>query len=305
MGKLGLARKPENDSRPHLNTGVVHYLDLEKRRIVRSLKIHSGAVGWVAFTADGKNGVSTSDEGSARLWDLENGKILASFTVPTKRARGGAMLPGGRQLLTGDSQGLLQIWDLATQKEIRKIQMGGPWMIDDIHLTSDGSKVLVAGAAGVRVHDLTTGDEVRHLQENTEEHHSVALSAGDRWLLTGGMDGNVRLWDFKNNELLTTLGSHQCFVLSVAFSPDARLAASGGGGENRGGRFVAGADHDIRLWNLPPMPTDSVPRRPARGEWLATLGAVLLAGALVGLGIWAYLRSRTTPNQDGSSSSKT
>jgi WD40 repeat protein len=275
-----------------LNNGVVHYVNLENGMIVRSLKIHGGAIGCVAFSADGKRGVSTSDEGTARLWDLKNGKILASFTVLSKRARGGALLPGERQLLTGDHQGQLQIWDLTTQQEVRKIAMGGPWMIDAISLTSDGGKALVAGVAGVRVHDLTTGNEVRHFQENTEEHHSAALSADDRWLLTGGMDGQVRFWDFKQGELLTSLGSHNGFVFSVALSADSRLAASGGGGENREGKVVAGTDHDIRLWSLPPLPADTAAPRPARGSWLVPLGALLLAGGLAGLGVLVVRKSQ-------------
>jgi WD40 repeat protein len=44
-----------------LNTGAVKHLDLQTGQTLKSLKIHKQAVGWVAFTGDGKQGVSKSD----------------------------------------------------------------------------------------------------------------------------------------------------------------------------------------------------------------------------------------------------
>jgi hypothetical protein len=60
-----------------LNTGVVLRLDLETRRVVKTFQIHKAAVGCLVLAPDGKRVLSTSDEGTARLWNLADGKEQA------------------------------------------------------------------------------------------------------------------------------------------------------------------------------------------------------------------------------------
>jgi WD40 repeat protein len=279
-----------------LNTGAVGYLDLETGQVVRMLKIHGQAVGWVAFAADGQHGCSTSDEGTAKLWDLTDGKQVAQFHVKSKRARGGALLPDGRRLLTGDSGGALQIWDLITGQEVKQIAMDGSPMIDAVALASGGRQALAAGVGGVRLHDLETGQEVRHFQDAQEEVHQADVSPDGRRLIAGSFDGKVRLWDFQTGAFLRVLGSHKGFVFSVAFSPDGRIGASGGGGENLGGKFVAGIDHDIRLWNLEEPPADVASSEPSGGRaWLAAAAILFLVIALSLIGLWWLLRPGAGP----------
>ena len=232
------------------------------------------------------------------VWDLADGKVVRRFTVKSKRARGGAILPDRRHLLTGDSQGMLQLWDIGTGQEVKQIQMAGPWMIDSLILTPDGRQALVACVAGVRLYDLETGEEVRQFQENHEEDHQAALSPDGRWLLAGSFDGGVRLWDFQSGDLLRVLGRHNEFVFSVAFSPDGRLAASGGGGINNGGNFVAGSDHDIRLWDMTTVPAQvASAQKSARKGWLAAAGLLVLVVGLSGFGVWYYVHQSRRPRK--------
>jgi WD40 repeat protein/ribosomal protein S27E len=280
-----------------LNNGKVHVLDLNDGRVSKTHQIHKWAVGWIAFAPDGKHAASTSDEGTARHWALADGKQLARMTVASKQARAGVLLPDGKRLLTGDGRGNLQIWDLENGAEVKQIEMGNPSMIDAILLTPDGKQAIVAGAAGTRLHDLATGAEIRKFQEEHEEHHGVALSPDGRWLLTGGFDCKVRLWDFKTGELVRTLGSHDGFVFTVAFSPDGKFAVSGGGGEKRGDKFVAGADHEIRIWNLSFLAGGASPAPERLSQrWLAVPGAVIVFLTLLGMGAWfvvSWIRARS------------
>jgi serine/threonine-protein kinase len=272
-----------------LNNGSVHYLDLDSGTVVRTFQIHGAAVGWVGFSPDGKHGLSSSDEGTARMWKLTDGAEVAQFRVRSKQARAGILLPDGRRLLTADSRGALELWDLSTRKQIKHIQMAGDWMVDALALTPDGRQALVAGVAGVRVHDLDTGRETRRFQENDEEHHGVALSPDGRWLLTGGFDGQVRLWNYQTGELAHVLGSHNSFVFAVAFAPDGRLATSGGGGVNQDGKFLASTDLDIRLWNLASS-GDGTTATSARKNWFAVLGGLFMIITPSAFGAWFLVR---------------
>jgi len=67
----------------------------------------------------------------------------------------------------------------------------------------------------------------------------------DRYLVSGGWDHTVRLWDLDSGSQLAKLEGHTQDVWSVAFSPDGHLAAAGGGIYDR-----LPADRFIRVWDL-------------------------------------------------------
>ena len=50
------------------------------------------------------------------------------------------------------------------------------------------------------------------------------------YLVSGGMDRTIRLWDVATGEEVALLGTHAQYVLAVAFSPDGQWVVSAGKG---------------------------------------------------------------------------
>jgi len=66
----------------------------------------------------------------------------------------------------------------------------------------------------------------------------VAFSQDDTWLAAASHDGNARIFDCQTGELITTVGSHDGWINSLAFSRDGSRLLTGG------------QDKTIRFWGL-------------------------------------------------------
>jgi WD40 repeat protein len=109
---------------------------------------------------------------------------------------------------------------------LRAILPGGG-AVRAARFSPDGSILLVAGAGGARLFDLTRGFAVRRLRPLTRL--ADAVFSEDGRLVAGagtGSDHTVHIWDVATGAPLSTLQTDGA-VLSVVFSPNGRLVAAG------------------------------------------------------------------------------
>jgi WD40 repeat protein len=71
---------------------------------------------------------------------------------------------------------------------------------------------------------------------------SVSFSADGRQVVSGGQDGNVKLWDLASGEEQACMAHGGRGVMSVSFSADGRQVVSG--------RCLHGLDGNVKLWDL-------------------------------------------------------
>ncbi|KAL0232860.1 hypothetical protein GEMRC1_011607 [Eukaryota sp. GEM-RC1] len=127
-----------------------------------------------------------------------------------------------------------------------------------------------ASIAVSRISDLSSPQVLFHLRAgdlavddpSLYGVNSVDFSPFDnRYLVSGGDDGFVRLWDVEKQSLIAALEGHKSWILSVAFSPSGTLMLS------------TSADESIRLWDA----RTSRPVRVLRGHASVISSAVFSA----------------------------
>lgn len=80
----------------------------------------------------------------------------------------------------------------------------GKGTFTDMQLSRDGTRLAIASSAGVWLYDVSTGDEVALITENTALIGLVAFSPDGATLATAGGDSKCRIWDVESQKLLST-----------------------------------------------------------------------------------------------------
>ena len=87
-------------------------------------------------------------------------------------------------------------------------------------------------------HDRRGALPIRRFLGHSDDVSQAAFSPDGRWILSGGRDGTMCLWEFETGRLLRTFAGHTGNVLSVVFSRDGRNALS------------SGYDGTVRYWDV-------------------------------------------------------
>ncbi|MBI0300228.1 PD40 domain-containing protein [Streptomyces sp. PRKS01-29] len=244
------ARPRPRPRRPHRVTGIPAHPTIRR---LATLKGHSGTLGGVWFSPDGRTLVSTeADEGNLRLWDVPGhrpiGTPLTSAVVVFQSA---AVSSDGTTLVTGGAD-RAQFWHLPSLRGD-----GRPLRLPDhaqrpfevVAFSPDG-RTLAAGGTNdpggevVRLWDVASrtqrGEPLTGHEGGVE---GLLFSPDGKTLAVSSHvgDGVVRLWDVasrrQRGEALT---GHEGGVGAMAFSPDGKTLAVSAS---------VGGDGLVRLWD--------------------------------------------------------
>lgn len=220
-------------------TSDVKVWDAATKRVEAVLAHTRGPIGSPVFSADGKF-LATASVSDGLIWVWQMGVPEAILVVPeaadNSTLEALAFHPNNKYvavggldwLSTSGADGALCVWDLEARDKVLTLEAGVTALAFD-----RAGRYLAAGTfsqtgQSVVVWDFEKEEKVFDLPGHHDRINAVAFSPDGSWLVSGGDDCTVRVWNVLTGRLAVAR-QFDAAVQSLAFSPDGDFLFTGNG----------------------------------------------------------------------------
>eukprot|EP00041_Stephanoeca_diplocostata_P004591 m.47387 g.47387 ORF g.47387 m.47387 type:complete len:547 (-) comp15217_c0_seq1:348-1988(-) len=248
--------------------------------VARTIADHLEPINDMAFHPNNENFVSASDDASIRIYDFQKPSIRGPLRTiqDSHKVNSIAMHPSGQYILAGTDHPIIRLHNATTSHcfAVQNPLEHHTAPVTQVRYNSTGRYFASACKAGkIKIWD---GLSCRCIQTINKAHDgtavtSVQFSKNDNYLLSGGRDSVVRLWDLRTHRVLVSyVGA------ATTKSPRAQCCFS------HDERRVFCADEDSRglvSWDAGTGDFFSIKKDLKIGEWFSHSPAhsILLAGS--------------------------
>ncbi len=216
--------------------GPLQFWDVETAKLLKSHTEWIGNFESMEFSSDGRTLISGSYWDRVDIWDVSMAKLLKSMGH-ADTVNSVTYSPDEKTIASGSDDGTIGFWDAATGDLIKTIAGHASSKIYSVAYSVDGNTLACGGESKIQWWNPQTGEHLKTIKEPSCDVHSIAYSSDAKLLATGGTSMKARLWDVQSGRFLGSFKGHKDRVTdgykyqvsSVAFSPDGRTLASGGG----------------------------------------------------------------------------
>lgn len=190
-----------------------------KKRPLRKFDDHNGPVHVCHFMRNLYNLFSASDDMHVRLFDLATSATIMKIKCHKDYIRCGAISKTSDDLiLTGSYDHYLKLIDIRTQSVVLSVDHGEP--VENCLMFPSANMFISCGGNSIKIWDVLQGGKlVRTLINHHKTVTSMSFSKNCRYLLSGGLDRHVKVFDLLTYDSICTY-DYPSPVLSLGLMPD-------------------------------------------------------------------------------------
>jgi len=200
--------------------------------ITQRVAAHRGGAQCLELSQNGEWVVTGGQDGFVRLWDCRSAKLVWESSHWSSLGAGGTpcwvdgvhFSPNGRRIVAHAGKSVV-VFD--TEGALLVTLPAAPATVSSVTWDRTDDWLLAAAYGGVWRHKLGEVGAKKHYGWKMAPT-ALALSPDSKWIATGSQDCTVHVWNAKTGEDLAMSGYPQK-IKELAWSPDSRLLATGGG----------------------------------------------------------------------------
>ncbi len=209
------------------SNGIAYVWDVKSGQKAATLEGHKISVRSADFSKDDSQIVTTSLDSTMRVWNARDGR-----QVREQVGHGGFIYsieftPDGSEIAAAGVEYSVKFWNAKDFKVVRKLAQGWDDTIYRIAFNKDKAGDIAVGHKNGKI--KTWGYSNEEMQFEFMAHRgkvwALAHVSGGKYLVSGGEDSYVLVWDTRTRELYKTVG-HDAVVRCVAAHPKEPVFAS-------------------------------------------------------------------------------
>ncbi|RYP49068.1 hypothetical protein DL768_005158 [Monosporascus sp. mg162] len=161
---------------------------------------HTGNITGVAFHCEGKWMVTSSEDGTVKIWETRSGTVQRSYNHGSP-ANDVVIHPNQGEIISCDRGGSVRVWDLAENNCSHQLIPEEDVSVSSVTVASDGSLLCAANNAGnvfvwslIQTYDRTQLLPVTQFSAHKEYITRILLSPDVKKLATCSADHTAKIW---------------------------------------------------------------------------------------------------------------
>lgn len=206
---------------------------------------HKANVTALAIQADGKWMVTSSEDGTVKVWDMRTPSVQRNYRHKSP-VNDVVIHPNQGEVISCDQDGNVRVWDLGENICTHHVVPEEYVPVRSVSVASNGTMIVAGNNNGncyvwrmVNSRDITSLHPVTRFRSHSKYITRVLLSPDVKHLATCSADHTTRVWSVDQDfRMENVLRGHQRWVWDCAFTADSAYLVT------------ACSDHYVRLWDL-------------------------------------------------------
>ncbi|MFV8366898.1 WD40 repeat domain-containing protein [Flavobacterium sp. XS1P27] len=192
----------------------------------------------VCVSPDGKQILSSGDDGTIRFWDIATRKEINNF--PAEKVSSGvvypvtgvAYSPDGKTFISGQKSSLPKLWDIALGKVMKRVSQKTAG-IYSLAFSPNGILIALGTYGSISICDTNSSKEILIPISRTSPIISLEFSPDNQSLIAVADNQEISLWDTNSGTKIRNFDIHNYqkdveYATDASFTPDGKTIITGG-----------------------------------------------------------------------------